>query len=306
MASLALFFVITITGNVLANTLRRLEWILHGVPIIFSLATSIFGVVTDNYNAVRYGIGCWYAPYPPDCLEEGSEKECIRGANSETYQVYFGMIPVAYSLLTVLVSMFAIYCKARSQLSQIEAKLNGRDDLGGIEPEDAEPNSCSQEEGNHDLSREFEDEGYYDDQFYYDDDDELPTLRKLREKVQMTRWQGMAYILSFLLTYLFTGVTRATEGGADRNSWTMFSFSLGSQIFLPLQGFMNFFIYVHPKFVSLRRREPEWTAWDVYDEILFRSNPYSINTSLPRSYRRSQQRAVRSREGLQQQQQLSR
>ena len=73
-------------------------------------------------------------------------------------------------------------------------------------------------------------------------------------KLRMTAQQAMMYISSFILTYLFTCILRVVENDASRKEFFVLTFL--SQVFYPLQGVFNFFIYALPRLIQLKTKFP--------------------------------------------------
>jgi hypothetical protein len=73
--------------------------------------------------------------------------------------------------------------------------------------------------------------------------------------------QGSLYVGAFFLTYIWTGTLRLVE--SDVRSTSFFILSYLDEVFYPLQGFMNFFIYIRPRFIEQRRKHPDDPWWNV-------------------------------------------
>jgi len=83
-----------------------------------------------------------------------------------------------------------------------------------------------------------------------------------------TAIQAILYIVAFLMANIWTGVIKVI--GSNKGSVAYFTFSLLSQVFFPLQGFMNFFIFIRPRYMDLRRKNPDTSSWKllagIFDE----------------------------------------
>jgi len=83
---------------------RRIEPILHGIPILYSLSTSIFLALTGNFNNATSV--CWISPYPFTCRKDPST--CTRGRHALLYRWIFSGIPVILIFFIILTCMFLL------------------------------------------------------------------------------------------------------------------------------------------------------------------------------------------------------
>lgn len=74
------------------------------------------------------------------------------------------------------------------------------------------------------------------------------------QRLRQTRRQAMLYVGVFFLTYVWTTVGRLVENNVENPSF--FAVSFLSQVFYPLQGFFNCFVYVYPRYSNLRLKYP--------------------------------------------------
>ncbi len=87
-----------------------------------------------------------------------------------------------------------------------------------------------------------------------------PVLRgkskKLRKsKSRQVTEQAFCYVFSFLLTFSWSVVIRFLEfGGFMKPPYWL---KLGNAFFDPLQGFINYIVYIRPKYIGCRRRNPQ-------------------------------------------------
>ena len=80
--------------------------------------------------------------------------------------------------------------------------------------------------------------------------------------------QGMLYVCAFYITWLFPTIQRIMElSGSEQH----FIVQLFVTFLLPLQGLLNFAIYIRPRFMALKKNSPDigfWSAlWKVSYEI---------------------------------------
>lgn len=71
--------------------------------------------------------------------------------------------------------------------------------------------------------------------------------------------QACCYVGAFYLTWIWSTITRILQSVSGK---TYFSIVLLTAIFLPFQGFLNFVVYVRPRFERYRERHREWSLWN--------------------------------------------
>jgi len=72
--------------------------------------------------------------------------------------------------------------------------------------------------------------------------------------------QALLYIFVFLVSYIFSAVYNSMDQSGKTPSYYLL---LTSQIFYPLQGFLIFFIYLRPNVVSIKRRNPTHSFFQI-------------------------------------------
>jgi len=77
--------------------------------------------------------------------------------------------------------------------------------------------------------------------------------------------QGLLYICAFLMTTLPASIVRFMQ--MANQTPPMFLF-LVVAIFIPMQGFWNFLIYMRPRYIQWRERHPEWSSTRILSEAL--------------------------------------
>lgn len=87
-----------------------------------------------------------------------------------------------------------------------------------------------------------------------------------RKRERRVRNQAFLYIFGFIITQLFAGIVglgNLREGGAG------FSLELLRELFYPMQGFVNVFVYTYPHVAMLRKSNPEFGRfWAFYAIIM--------------------------------------
>lgn len=116
--SLCAYYVLVVRNGWVEERIRRkVEPIMHVIPIIIASTIAILGLVFDLYNAS--GWLCWIANYPQGC----SGDECERGEYSDIFRwVHYAIIWTAIILVTV--GMLSIYFKVRDYERELAQESN--------------------------------------------------------------------------------------------------------------------------------------------------------------------------------------
>lgn len=98
-------------------------------------------------------------------------------------------------------------------------------------------------------------------------------------RLAQTVTQALLYITAFVMSTIWSGVILILAQG--KSTATYLSLTLLAQIFFPLQGFMNFFIFIRPRYMNLRRKHPDLWFWTlmagIFDERRLPSQTLSSN-----------------------------
>jgi len=95
---------------------------------------------------------------------------------------------------------------------------------------------------------------------YYSD--ATPSERKAKKKAKrktkssMVTEQALFYVISFLLTFMWSIGSRFFQLAEKK---APYAFLVGNAFFDPLQGFINYLVYIRPKLISYRKRNPNLT-----------------------------------------------
>lgn len=82
------------------------------------------------------------------------------------------------------------------------------------------------------------------------------TEDRMKQLTKETRDQATFYVLSFYITWIFPTITRAmTAFGSVPPFWLLYV----SVFFIPLQGLLNFLIYMRPRYRRYQKNHPEKT-----------------------------------------------
>lgn len=79
--------------------------------------------------------------------------------------------------------------------------------------------------------------------------------------------QTFLYVCAYGLTYIWSGLDILI--GKEHTSDTL---AILSAVFLPLQGFWNFLVYIHPRYIVIRREQTELSLFSALKIIIFARN----------------------------------
>jgi len=78
--------------------------------------------------------------------------------------------------------------------------------------------------------------------------------------------QGLLYVGAFYITWLFPTMSRITELVAKKN---YFPIQFLDTFLIPLQGFLNFLIYIRPRYIAYRRQNKDDGFWKALKTVVF-------------------------------------
>ena len=81
--------------------------------------------------------------------------------------------------------------------------------------------------------------------------------------------QGILYVGAFYITWLFPTISRITELVAGKN---YFPIQFLDTFLIPLQGFLNFFIYIRPRFLNYRNQNVDAGFWKALKTVVFENH----------------------------------
>ena len=85
-------------------------------------------------------------------------------------------------------------------------------------------------------------------------------LQKPGERAKKVARQAFCYFGAFYLTWIWSTITRIIQSVSGE---TNFGIVLLTAIFLPFQGFLNFLVYIRPRFERYREQHPDRSIWSV-------------------------------------------
>jgi hypothetical protein len=228
--SLAIYFALSINPKVSNNTIKyRCEPFLHGIPILLAVVPAFVGLLLGMYNPTAYEQQCHLGVYPLGCDEGGDYSTCTRGKNSRLLLlVCIGICWVCF--LIIICCMMYIIVLTWSQQRKMESRYGPT-----CTPTDSSRNSTQRN----------------------------PSSSK--QNLKRIATQAILYILVVFLTWSWSFVTAIVFRRADN---IKYAFLVLEKLFFPLQGLLNLFIYIRPRFVDIRRKNPTTSRWKAITIIL--------------------------------------
>jgi hypothetical protein len=234
-AALCLYYMFTIQYKWTEDQMRRLQPLLIAFPIVWGLASAVIALAAGMINPGINGV-CSAVKTPSGCT--GSE--CIPdGSYYDLFSVVALIIPIWGSYIVALVSMFLVYVAVSK-----DAQNDGAGD------DEAPPVGFlwfARRETGQDDSRQ----------------------TRLRRMAKQAFW----YLLNFFMTYVFTttnAIIRANRGSESEQGSVPFALQFLNFMFLPWQGFWNAVIYIRPRYLRNREKNPEMSRW----EAIFAEDDY--------------------------------
>ena len=229
-AALSIYFVLYIRFGVLESFLRKkFEPYIHTICIVYPMFLAISGVFLSIYNpSIDPGAGnCVAEKYPHDCGSK--EVPCLRGEHAETFVWLSSGIPLLLVFLILVFSNLIIFFFVRS----IESNSNKYQPRNQIR----RMSGVSLKNG---QSKSFP----------------IPNKSKNSSKTYLVASQSFLYVFAYFLCWIWTLITRALHMVGNREATAICTFEIIKHIFLPMQGFFNFLVYVRPKYLNWRKNFP--------------------------------------------------
>jgi hypothetical protein len=220
--------------------------------------------------------------------------ECLRGANAGTVAWYIAIAPFMLATLILLASLalvlktvvdkerqsrrFAFRPATRRKLPELtEDDLPPANEEGTERQEDQADTKC-----NDNWKENYSDRERKAVSFSITEDDKPDGLQSSAQghatttttvRPSKTRTEKMAqevtkrclfYGIVFLNTFLWTSISMIVHN-KEPPEWNSFWLGCLAFIFMPLQGFLNFVIYISPRYKQERKKDPEskrlWALW---------------------------------------------
>lgn len=109
-ASLSVYYLLVIKYGWREERIRKIEPLLHGIPLVWGVSTSVAGLFLTLFNNAN--LWCWIAPLPGNCVSD-PDVECQRGAHADTYRWVLFYVPLWLMIVLVTAIVGLIFVHVR-------------------------------------------------------------------------------------------------------------------------------------------------------------------------------------------------
>ena len=257
-ATLCWYFSLVIVKNMSEPQIEKIEWIVHGVPIVLGLLVTIMPLTQNTY---RYEgtTRCWIASFPLGC-HVNDDIDCIAGENALKIAWLYAGLPMILVLVFVLVIMIRIYVKVHS-LEKKHLKNLAKADSGNsnntvesknrkvyedeFDVDEAKIDECVELESKENVNLEVFPKTPMEKT---SPEDSVPKTKKVYQSKSRTVAKiASLYVLALFVTFFFTYVRRILN---FENINAFFAVHLLDRIFFPTQGIFNYFVFMYRRKLS--------------------------------------------------------
>jgi hypothetical protein len=249
MASLSLYYVLTVTGYSSMhdqNVSRKLEIALHAVPILWVTVTGVFMTATNSFNFS--GHVCFIAPLPLNCIND-PDVECVRGARAFDYRWWFAFFPLFICCGFIILCMLFLIWTVLHQWRRTD-RFHGANVIQRYRQQSMSPHNDEEQTRRRRRSSLL---SLFSPQDPSDPSQQHQRRQHRPDEVTETMNQALLYIAGFLLTYIIPLVNIIVR---MRTGKAIIVLYLIANFLSPLQGFFNFFIFIRPRLAMLRHSHP--------------------------------------------------
>jgi hypothetical protein len=241
-ASLAIYYVVTIRYGWSEWRMQksRIEaYYFHTIPLIVGWGTGIASLILNLYNPIL--LTCRTARYPAKCeTEQAPNTPCERGKHVNAYRVAFVDFWVWSVFLLLVVCMTAIYMKM-AKIDQANSKSQLLKDSSSFQrPPSLQPSaqqSASLGQTTTTTATTATQPAKQGGKFH-----------ALKHQFAM---QALLYCCAYGITWFFPTTMYILREFVQTPVYIPLLYLIN--IFLPLQGFWNAFIYIRPRYLRYRR-----------------------------------------------------
>ncbi|CAJ1962356.1 unnamed protein product [Cylindrotheca closterium] len=241
-AFLSFYFVSTIRYGMREDAFsKKYERWLHLFIVIWSVGTSVAGLVMDIFRANVLGPGCWVNTFPDECIPE-------EGCNVELIGWVFGGLPSLFCFIAIIVNNLILYCFVRQTVKEGEKKAlqnesrlamynSTRSGMDASVEEVSLAGASTRSVGTRSVLRSSE---------------------KQLQRVRDVGKQSFLYVSAFFLCYIWSLVKHGLDGQnfdeIEGSGAYFLPLLILQAIFLPAQGFFNAIVYFRPKYMQAKRK----------------------------------------------------
>lgn len=243
-AALAFYYLLIIRYQWKEKRMKRAEKYLHAVPLVWASGTSLASLGLTLLNNAN--LWCWISSVPLSCkgsYRNNGVNDCERGNNSWIYRWAFFYGPLWAAIVCSGVWMLLTYLAVR-KTEMASSKWRSR----------APAAAASSTVAMSSVTRKKKEK---------EDND--------RKHSKQVASQAFYYLMAFFFSWLFGTLTRFIQMTSGK---TYYPIILLMAIFTPMQGFLNYLVYMRPRWISYRKKHPEWGRCMAF-AMLFRGELHS-------------------------------
>jgi hypothetical protein len=237
---------------------KRFEPFLHAFPLLYATSISVYIFATKNYNPA--GPVCWIASRPTNC-RNNPDVDCESTGDPDLLKwISIGGPLFIFFALNCMI-LFCICNKVFTQTKLSQAYRNS-----WVASSPARP-TPEQDQGSSKRG--------YCPSFCCLTKKETPSPLAARlsrpsrasiQRLQELSARAIAYIVGFVVTYMFTLIYRLLD--LYGNGPVPFTLIFLSRFFYPLQGLFNILVFTYPHVVSYRRNHVSHSWFQAFWEVL--------------------------------------
>lgn len=296
-SALVCYYLLSIYFEWNDRRLSRIEWLFHVIPVGYALITATFAAATDLYGHVEWT--CWILPN--ELFDDTKDLTPIQSKfRWMQWTFLFGVIWVCALFVTVVFFLLYRQMKAvEKQLAKLNVgsrnlktvQVTQHDQKKSIARCDSEQTCVANEDL--EIIKEDEDE----EAAVHNGEQEMPdnanmNMQRKREKVPWLdlpgRWrkrfpsrsshkqdslsnersyheksrqiaiQGQLYVVAYYIVWLCPTINRITDLTLGKSYFLVQFFDT---LLVPIQGFLNFCIYMRPRLSRYRKSNPGVGFW---------------------------------------------
>jgi hypothetical protein len=253
--ALALYFYKSLCFNMKDEQIaKRYEKWIYIVSIVWCLGTASAGWLQDLYSFS--GLGCFYAPEPLRCHRR-DDIDCIRGEDANIYAWLYSGVPNFLLFNYIIYSMWMIYMKVKKvsrRAEQWSIGMVGASTVSNI--------NLSRTEVTQSSDSNINDRSLHSRSHTLEVASQLGSITgnanrgrsRYAERTKEAALQAFLYVNAYFITHMWAFVVLIVEMFGGTNP---FFLVLLENVFWPLQGFANVFIFLRPRIKSIQKTSPE-------------------------------------------------
>lgn len=278
--ALVMYFLMKVRYNVTDFAIAKwYEPAVHALALFLSLANALSGVALEIFNPIGFGGPsnsplCYIQAFPPGC-DFVPDMECTRGGNASEAMWYTTIVPYLATTAATLVALALVMhtivvSERRSDKYRFGAASEQRcsGESGGPDPENPSSGDGGRSTNATSVTGSSGGGGHSTNSASGTGDGRHPTSSTSgASMIPVVGKRCLQYGLVFLNTFLWTAISMVVHN-KEPPEWDSFWLGCLAFLFMPLQGFFNFLIYVSPRYNRLREENGDKTRlWALHQTI---------------------------------------